>query len=296
MNHCDHSKIFLTRVLPLSLTAAATSGFIGTGAAQASLLGDEVQLNIEFQGDSLTLDTNDILPGTTTTVEADGIVFTDPLTPINPAELEFLSASLAVGDSGLSTSFSQSFFNLEDNLIEGSLFASWDLFSNELAPLNWTYTLNDLDWVDFPTGGIEDISFTFLDGSASGTVIGCIGQSLSDCSDGGVGASAVGLGDGGFSAAANPFTVLADTLDLSAFLSTSFSDDSLTLALDINPLFPIPSNFDPDFIVGSASGSAAANFQIELLVDHSDNPGGGGNPGGGSNPPTSVPEPLGIGG
>ncbi|MEL6765283.1 MAG: hypothetical protein AAFO87_16860, partial [Cyanobacteria bacterium J06607_6] len=114
MNHRDHSNVSIKKALPLSFAGLAALGLVHSGAAQASLLGDEVQLDVEFQGDSLTLDAIDISPDSSVTVGEDGVVFTDPPTLIDFNEVEFLSAGTASGASGLSSSFGQSFFNLED--------------------------------------------------------------------------------------------------------------------------------------------------------------------------------------
>ncbi|MEO1095124.1 MAG: hypothetical protein AAFX01_09510 [Cyanobacteria bacterium J06638_28] len=165
---------------------------VGVGAAKASLIGDDVRLDLDFQGDSLGEPASGILPGPVVEVEEDGVFLIDGvLTPPADFDVEFLAGTGATSEDGLSSAVGELFLNLEADLMEGFVSARWDLRDDDVTPLRWEYTLSDLDWADFPAGRITDIQFSFIEGIANGTVTGCVGQSVEDCKsdNGGVSAS-----------------------------------------------------------------------------------------------------------
>ncbi|NET78413.1 hypothetical protein [Okeania sp. SIO1F9] len=160
-----------------SMTALALSlGLLGQIPAQASLIGDQVNLEIELNGEAP--DFVFIPGGSQAIVEPssgnfpEGVEFVNVFASsssfdsdeddINPLEFLILSftdpASLfSVEDSSYVTILTGD-INVEDSFFQGSLDFFWSYVEfEEIQPFTWEVTLNDLNWVDFPTGKIVDV-------------------------------------------------------------------------------------------------------------------------------------------
>ena len=216
---------------------------LGTAPAEASLVGDDVELDIEFSSESsLDFDSDTFVDGNTgegtAMVEENGSFIHDTFAEGPP---EFFAEGFAEGEfsEGSISSFAR--FNLEDEFIEGDFGTDWLLFNESVAPFSWEYTFSDLDWVDFPSGKIIGLDLTFAEGS------------------GGISGPNFGAG------------IDADPAD---FLSTSFTDNSVTVGFNLD--------FFGDNIPDFSEGFFNADFKLDLIVDHKEEPVG-------------VPEPLGLG-
>ncbi|NEP04432.1 MAG: hypothetical protein F6K25_03340 [Okeania sp. SIO2G4] len=219
------------------MTALALGlGLLGQVPAQASLIGDQVNLEIELNGEAPDFV---LIPGgSQATVEPfsgnllEGIVsgnFLEGIVSGNfPEGIEFPFFGVAEGDFGEGGLFAIGGINVEDSSFQGGFGFAWNLeFEEEIQPFTWEVTLNDLNWVDYPTGRIVGVDL-FGVGFAQGGFLDF----------------AEGFGEG--------FATFED------FVSVSHTDDSVTLAFSI----------DPTFAEGFAEGFGGALFEVDLIVEH----------------------------
>ncbi len=269
----QHSNQTRAGVSALALGLA----LLGNSPAQASLIGDEVRLDVDFNSPNEIFETDFFVEGNfsegssggeaTAIVEEGPSLFAEGLMAEGP-ESEFLSSTAAFsegdGDFFGVGSFTSSFalFNVEDSSIEGLLSNFWELEADDIDVFSWEYTFSDLGWVDFPDGRIvgaelSPIAFPFGEGPfGEGPV--SLGEGV--FSEGFV----VGEGDDEFSFAENLFPI-------EDYLNVTFTDDSVTLAATFDPLFPFSEDpfltapFTPVF----AEGFSETAFNIALDVEHS---------------------------
>lgn len=229
-------------------------GLLSTSPAQASLIGDEVTLDLQFYSDApapMTVGTNISIgfgggatPQSTTVLEGGPFLEFPIAEGVASTTGEFGDRDFT-GEEPFSAVFSN--LNIEDNFIEGETELFWGLLDSSVASFSWAYTVSDLDWVDFPDGSITDASLSSVEGSATGQFF------------------------------APGVTGSFDT-DFGALLSLDFSADSVTLAINVDPT----AGSALDFSTGSgAFGSARGAFRIDLAVDHGP-------------APTDVPEPTAL--
>ncbi|MEO1590481.1 MAG: PEP-CTERM sorting domain-containing protein [Cyanobacteria bacterium J06632_22] len=248
-------------------------GLLAASPAEASLIGDEITLDLEFSSNAVTEpDLVTIIqtplgfgPAPQSTVVTEGSFL-----PGSENEPEFFAVGAAFGE-GLSdpgdfdsesSALIFSEFNVEDDFIEGDLFTAWQLFDGDVTPFTWEYTFSDLDWTDFPDGRITGASLTFAEGFAEGAFFAFGGGRIETEFE----------------------------FDFESLLSVDFTDDSVTLAIDVDPvfgsffgsLFTASENFslaEEGFSSIGAFGLAEGLFRIDLEVDHGE-------------APAAVPEPA----
>ncbi len=244
-------------------------GLLGVAPVEASLIGDEVTLDLEFSSESdaefevLTDISTEFGEGApfvedgpaSNIVEENGSFLDGPFT----GTPEFFAAGTAFtegffGEGGFGEGFfgegsvSSSFgvFNVEGEFIEGDLGVFWSLFGEAVAPFSWEYTFSDLDWTDFPDGQIVGASLSFAEGF-------------------------------GFAEVFSGFAEGAGLVDYESLFALDFTEDSVTIALDVDPfgfgegVMPaasVENGFGEGFV--SAFGFAEGFFRVDLEVEHED--------------------------
>lgn len=241
-------------------------GLLGVTPAEASLIGDEVTLDLEFSSES------EVEFGTLTNVDA-GFGEDDPsasggesasvVVQENGSALEgnfagvpeFVSDGVAFGNDGSGgigfggdNSMVQTFgiFNVEGAFIEGEIGVFWQLFDQGVAPFTWEYSFSDLDWTDFPEGKIVGASLGFAEGFGISEVFS------------------------GFAEGFSP-------VDYESLFALDFTDDAVTIALNVDPFDAFAEGGVPMIVphgesgLISAFGFAEGAFRIDLAVEHGDN-------------------------
>ncbi|NEP88689.1 MAG: hypothetical protein F6K18_18640 [Okeania sp. SIO2C2] len=210
-----------------SMTALALSlGLLGQIPAQASLIGDQVNLEIGFNGEAP--DFVSIPGGSQAIVEPSSGNFPEGVEFVNV----FAGSVNGIGENVLS--FRINSINVEDSLFDSSFDFRWNLVGEEVQPFTWEVTLNDLNWVDYPTGKIVDVEL-FETGAGGGSFLDTEGILIGD-----------------------------RVLTFENVVSVSHTDDSVTLAFSIDPTFGL------GFGEGFANGGAGGFVRVDLIVEHDD--------------------------